>query len=229
MTHATLATADTGTARSTLVRRRAVASALTATSAVAATAMLARPLAADDWHDYTAFSAERDATWIFSVLVGLATGAAFLTLGLATCLLVRQRGAGLATAAAMLTGAGGLGFASGFFASGALNWYATSDAVPESAAADLMTYAEDHPLHVFGPQMAGFLLASLGCVLVAAALWRSRAVPRWLAVGVPVTLVLMIMAGTGVAYDVMFAVFMASFVAVAWQLWRDRPTSAEHR
>ena len=93
MTHATLATADTGTARSTLVRRRAVAGALTASSAIAAAAMLARPLAADDWHDYAAFSAERDATWIFSVLVGLATGAAFLTLGLAACLLVRRRGA----------------------------------------------------------------------------------------------------------------------------------------
>ena len=229
MTHATLAATDTGAARSPIVRHRVVAGALAASATVAAVAMLARPLAAEDWHDYAAFSAERDATWLFSVVVGIATGAAFLSLGLAVCLLVQGRGAGLATSAAVLPGLGGLGFASGFFASGALNWYATSDAVPESVATDLMTYAEDHPLHVFAPQMAGFLLSSLGCLLVAAALWRSRAVPRWLAVGVPITLVLMIMAGTGVAYDLMFAVFMASFVAVAWQLWRDRPTPADHR
>jgi hypothetical protein len=229
MTHATLATPDTGSAQSPHVRHRVVAAALAASAVIAAVAMLARPIAAEDWHIYAAFSAERDATWLFSMVVGIATGAAFLTLGLAVSLLVRGRGAALAIGAALLLGVGGFGFASGFFASGALNWYATSDAIPESAATDLMTYAEDHPLHVFAPQMAGFLLSSLGCVLVAVALWRSRAVPRWLAVGVPVTLVLMIMAGTGVAYDAMFAVFMASFVAVAWRLWRARTTLAGQR
>ena len=40
-------------------------------------------------------------------------------------------------------------------------------------------------------------------------------------VAVRVTFVLMIMAGTGIAYDVMFALFMATFVAIAGKVWRD--------
>ena len=158
---------------------------------------------------------------MFSLVVGIATGAAFLSLGLAACLLVQERGSTLATAGALLTGLGSLGFASGFFASGALNWYATAGVVPEPAARALLAYAEQNSVQVFGPQIAGFSLAVPGCFLVAAALWRSRAVPRWIPIAVPVTFVLMIMAGTGVVYDVMFALFMAVFVAIAWQVWRD--------
>ena len=78
--------------RSTLARRRVVAATLTLAALTAAAAMLARPLAALDWHDYAAVAAVRDAAWMFSLVVGIATGAAFLTLGLAACLLVRERG-----------------------------------------------------------------------------------------------------------------------------------------
>ena len=214
---------------SVVIRSRIVAAALAVLALVAGGTMLARPIAADDWHDYAVFAAEREATWAFSLVVGSATGAAFLTLGLAACLLVRGRGSTLATAGAVLTGLGGLGFAAGFFASGALHWYATADAVPEPAGRALMEYADQSPLHVFGPQMAGFMLAVLGCFLVAAALWRSRAVPRWIPVVLPVTFVLMMLAGTGVVYDVAFALFMASFVIVAWQVWRLRPAAPSQR
>lgn len=224
---ATLAT-DTGS-RTDLVRTRLLAITLSGSAVVAAVAMMSRPLAAEDWDDYAAFADARDATWLFTLVVGLSTGAAFLCLGLATCHLARRRGAILANAAAVLLGLGGLGFGSGFFASGALNWYATSSAVSEPAGTELMSYAGDHAAHVFAPQAAGFLLSAIGCCLVAAALWRAGSVPRWLALSVPTTLILMVMAGTGVAYDVMFAVFMASFVAVAGFVWRSTSAASVRR
>ncbi len=115
------------------------------------------------------------------------------------------------------------GYAAGFFAFGALGWYATSSALPEQSGSALLAYAKENAVHVFGPQIAGFLLAVLGCQVLAVALWRSRAVPRWLPVTVPVTFLLAMLAGTGIAFDVANAVFMATFVAVAWFLWRSGP------
>jgi hypothetical protein len=117
-----------------------------------------------------------------------------------------------ATVGALLTGLGGVGYGAGFFAYGALGWYATSPALPAPAGSALLAYADDNALHVFGPQIAGFLLAALGCQLLAVALWRSHATPRWLPVAVPVTFLLAILAGTGIAFDVVNALFMATFL-----------------
>ena len=201
------------------VSRAATVAALLAVSAViAAAAMLGRPLAAVDFDNLEALAAERNEVWVFSLVSGLAIGASYVLAGIATCLLVVGRGARLATAGAVLTGIGGLSFSSGFFALGAASWFASADVPggPESFG-----YLQDHAMRAFGPQAAGFLFGVLGFLLLAAALWRSQKVPRWLPVAIPVAIVVMVGSGTGRAYDVLHAVFMATLVGLGWLLWLD--------
>jgi hypothetical protein len=164
-------------------------------------------------------SAHRNEVWVFSLVSGLSIGATYLLAGMATCLLVTGRGARLATAGAVMTGIGGLSFSAGFFALGAASWFASADLAGRAAHFE---YLQDNAMRAFSPQMAGFLLSVVGMLLLATSLWRSRSVPRWLPVAIPVAIVLMIGSGTGRVYDVMHAVFMATMVTLGWSLWRSR-------
>ncbi len=206
----------------TLDRAPTVAGLLVVSAVVAAGTILGRPLAAVDFDNLGPLAAQRNEVWVFSLVSGLSIGASYVLAGIATCLLVAGRGARLATAGAVLTGIGGLCFAAGFFALGASNWFGSAD-LPSRATH--FEYLQDNAMRAFGPQMAGFLLGVLGMFVLASSLWRSREVPRWLPIAIPVAIVLMISTGTGRAYDVMHAVFMATMVALAWFLWR----SSQHK
>jgi hypothetical protein len=206
--------------RSTLSSRTAVVAVLLAAGAVtAAVNLLLRPVPALDFGTYAVMRAERDAVWLFSLLGGVSTAVAQLTAGLAACLLTPRKGAALATIGAVLTGLAGVLFCAGFFAIGAVDWYLTADAAGGQA---LFTYFQSESGQVFGIQAIGFLLSVLGFVVLGAALWRSRAVPRWLAAAVPLSQIAMIAGGAGIVYDVLHAVFMATLVAIAWFAWRGR-------
>ncbi len=197
-------------------RAATVAALLAVSAAIAAAAILGRPLAAVDFDNLDVFKGERNEVWVFSLVSGLAIGASYVSAGIATCLLVVGRGARLATAGAVLTGIGGLCFTSGFFALGAASWFASADG---PGGPEQFQYLQDNAMRAFGPQAGGFLLSGIGFLLLAAALWRSREVPRWLPVAIPVALVLMIGSGTGRAYDVLHATFMATLVCLGWFLW----------
>lgn len=203
----------------TSTRTSVVTGLLTAGAVLAAVNLLLRPVAAVDFGSYAALRAERDAVWLFGLLGGIGTAVAYLTAGLSACLLIRHRGAALATIGAVLTGVAAVLYCTGFFAIGAVDWYLTADAAGGQA---LFTYFQDNSGPVFGIQAIGFLLGVLGFVVLATALWRSRAVPRWLALAVPLSLVAMIAGGTGVVYDVLHAAFMTTLVALAWFTWRGR-------
>src|SRR6185295_12000224 len=138
-------------------------SAVLALGAVAiAVIVLWQPWGERDALSYEDIAPHRDAAWLGTLVDGLAIAAVGVTLALAVCRLVRARGAALATF-------------------GSLSWYATSpDAVPPDAGSAFMTYVNDNPGHVMLPQMIGFLLFTLGSLLLMGALWRSRSVPRWL-------------------------------------------------
>lgn len=192
---------------------------------VAAVNLLARPLAAADVDRYEALAPARDAVWTFSLVGGFATGVAYVALGLAVCMLVPRRGAAWATVGAVLTAFGGILFCAGFFAWGAVGWYATSSAVPADASRAVFAFLQADDGHAFAPQIAGFGLSLLGIVALAVALWRGRSVPRWLTVAVPLSLLAAILSDTGVAYDVLYAVFMATLVGIAWCLWRTARTA----
>ena len=65
----------------------------------------------------------------------------------------------------------------GSFAFASFAWYATSAAIPVDSGKALMAYAAENPQHGFVPAMIGFLLFTVGSLLLAVALLRSRAVP----------------------------------------------------
>lgn len=202
-----------------VVRRRSVAVVLALGAIAAAANLLARPVLAEDSSVFAQVAPERDAVWVFGLVGAISTATAYLAVGLAACLLIRARGAGLATVGALLTGFGALGYASGFFAFHTLSWYGTAD-VLSSQGAEFLTFVGDSSGHVFGPQVVGFLLGTLGYLTIAAALWRSRVVPRWLPISIAVTFVLTMLAGSGIAFDVVHAVYMGTFMSVAWFVWQ---------
>jgi hypothetical protein len=201
-------------------RALVVSVALVLAAVVAAVNLLARPVAAVDTDSYRALAPARDAVWTFALLGGFATALAFVAVGIAVCMLVRSRGAAWATAGALLTTLGGILFCAGFFAWGSVSWYATSATLAPDASRAVFALVQAEDGRAFGPQVAGFALSLLGIVALAVALWRARAAPRWLAAAVPLTLLAALMSGTGLVYDVLFALFMATLGGVAWCLWR---------
>ncbi len=202
-----------------IARQRSLAVMLAIGAIAAAANLLARPVLAEDASVFAQVAPERDAVWLFGLIGAIGTPIAYLTVGLAACLLVTGRGGMLATAGAILTGLGALGYACGFFAFHVLSWYGTADVLSEQGK-DFLTYVGDNSGHVFGPQIVGFSMCVLGYLTTAAALWRSRVVPRWLPISIAVTFVLTMLAGTGIAFDVTHAVYMGTFVAVAWFVWK---------
>jgi hypothetical protein len=69
--------------------------------------------------------------------------------------------------------------------------------------------------------MAGFLLFTLGSLVLMGALWRARSVPRWLPVAYLVLTVGVFGLG-GVVLNVVQAVQMLSLTVVAYYAWRAR-------
>jgi len=205
--------------------RAAIVSAVLALGAVAiAVIVLWQPWGERDALSYEDIAPHRDAAWLGTLVDGLAIAAVGVTLALAVCRLVRARGAALATVGSVLTGFGGIAFFAGMFAFGSLSWYATSpDAVPPDAGSAFMTYVNDNPGHVMLPQMLGFLLFTLGSLLLMGALWRSRSVPRWLPIAYLV-LTVGIFALSGLLLNVVQAVQTLLLVPVAfYALRRARP------
>jgi hypothetical protein len=202
-----------------VARRRSVAVVLALGAIAAAANLLARPVLAEDSSVFAQVAPDRDAVWMFGLVGAISTPTAYLAVGLAACLLVTARGAGLATVGAILTGFGALGYACGFFAFHALSWYGTAEVLSPQGA-EFLTFVGDDSGHVFGPQVVGFLLCTLGYLAIAASLWRSRVVPRWLPISIAVTFVLTMLAGSGIAFDVVHAIYMGTFASVAWFVWR---------
>lgn len=66
----------------------------------------------------------------------------------------------------------------------------------------------------------GFLLLTLGSLLLAVALWRARSVPRWLPVAVGLINVVTFAIPFGPVLDGLDAAFSATMIAIAWYLWR---------
>jgi hypothetical protein len=211
-------TSPAATALATVSRVRAavVAAILTAGAIAVAVVVLWQPWGERDRLGYADIAPHRDAAWLGTVADGLGYAAVGIALGLAACMLAPGRGSAWATIGAAMTGLGGVMFCAGMVAFGTFAWYATStDAIPADAGTALMTYAEDSPGHVLGLQMAGFLLLTVGSLVVMVALWRARSVPRWLPIGYAVLTVGVFALG-GVALNVVQAAQTLSLLAVAF-------------
>jgi hypothetical protein len=182
---------------SRVIRERSlfVGAALIGAAAVVALVLLFRPWPVRNSFLYEELAPVRDAIWSAILVDALAFALVGLTLSLGVCLLAQGRGARLALLGAIVTSVGGLLFAIGAFAFAAFTWYATDPtALPLAEGRRFLEYAVANPEHLMLPQMLGFLLYTLGSLILAAALIRSRAIPRWL----PIALVVATVAQFGV-------------------------------
>jgi hypothetical protein len=206
-------------------RTRLVAAGLALSSLATAAALLWSPGPDRDDHTYASFAAVRDAAWAGMLLDVAGAVVAVITVGLAVCMLVRARGALLATLGAAGTAVGGALFSAGVYAYHNLSWYATEpNAIPASAGSALMAYVADNPVHLAALQVPGLFLFSLGVLLLAAALWRSNAAARW----VPVALVIVAIAQfftPSSALDFVQAAMLVPFLAIARVLWQKQAST----
>lgn len=219
------ATATAGaTAAPTLITRgraRLIAAGLVVGPLLSAGVLTFRPGPERDDLSYASFAAVRDGAWLGAVIDHLGFVVLSLTLPLAVCLLVRAaRGAKLATIGSALVMVGGMFFASGFYALYLMGWYATA---PEALSAEdgtgFMSYIENNLAHVLGPQAAGFLAFNIGILLLCAALWRSRSVPRGVPAATAALTVIQFLLPSA-ALDVAQTLFLLSLLPVAWFAWR---------
>ena len=217
---ATPAVTSTGTDRA----RAAIVSSLLALGAItSAILVLWQPWGERDHLGYADLAPHRDAAWLGALADGLAIAAIGVALGIAVCRLAPSRGAIWANVGAVMTGIGGVAFCAGMVSFGAFAWYATNtDAIPVDTGTNLMTYAVDNPGHLLGIQMAGFLLTTLGSLVLMVALWRARSVPRWLPIAYLV-LTVGVFATDGVVLNVVQAIQMLTLVVVAFFAYRSTP------
>src|SRR5262249_18017597 len=120
-----------------------------------------------------------DAAWPSLLLDGFAYAVIGLTLGIGVLHLTRGRGRVAALGGAVVRAAGGMLFAVGAAGFAAVVWFAGADGFSEGAGRSLVHVANDHPGHLMGPEMVGFLLTTVGSLILAGALIRARAVQVW--------------------------------------------------
>lgn len=162
----------------------------------------------------------RTSWWAWHLFGGLGVAVSAIAVALAVCLLVPARGATWATLGALLTSFGGLVFYGGVAAVGVLGAYATDpEALPASSGTTLLTFVDDNVEPVGALLIAGFVLLTLGPLLLAVALWRSRSVPHWLPVAFASTNVAGFPFSRGGVADIADSGFAAALVAIAWFLW----------
>jgi Domain of unknown function (DUF4386) len=140
--------------------------------------------------------------------------------------LVRHRGSALATTAALIGGLGAFcGAITNVMVYPNLAAAATAHMSPGAAAQFLVTTFNSGFGHAF--TYAYFLGIYAGPVLMGIALWRSRSVPRWLAVlffaGLEVA---QEMSSAGIIVVVFMLPFAAAMILLAAWIWRASPAPA---
>lgn len=181
----------------------------------------------DDTFGYDVIAPIRASWWAWHLFGGLGTAAGAIAVALAVCLLVPARGATWATLGALLTALGGLAFYGGVAAEGVLGAYATNpEALPTQSGTTLITFVNDNFQYIGVVLIPGFVLLTLGPLLLALALWSARSVPRWLPVAFALTNAAGFPVPPGLVADVVNTAFAATLVAIAWFLWHHTTTNS---
>ena len=174
---------------------------------------------ADDVLSYGGLPTDPDTAWAAMLVDVFVFGVVAVCLAIGTCHLVRGRGRVAAATGSVLVVAGGLLSAMGGFAFATITWFATE--LPEASGRDLVSVANDNVAQLLGAEMAGFLCVTLGSLVLAAALFRARAVPR-LAITAYVVLTVALFVGLSeTAMDLAQAAQVLVAGALAVPLWRS--------
>lgn len=197
-----------------------VSTVLAVAAITVAVLVLWQPWGGRDQMSYADIAPHRDAAWLGTIADGLGVATIGVALGLAVCLLTPARGAAWANVGAVLSTLGGAAYGTGVIAFGTFAWYVTDTAaLPASSGTAFLTYATDHPAHLLGLSIAGFLLTTVASLVLMVALWRSRSVPRWFPIGYTVLTIAGFVVG-GVALNVVQAVQTLSLLVVAFYTTR---------
>lgn len=205
-------------------RIRLVAATLAAASATLAVLVVTHPWgerldsSADEVLSYEHVVDNHANAWPAMLADVVAFGLVAVCAAIGVAHLVRGRGRTLATVGAVLVVLGGLLSAMGSFAFTTVVYFAAE--LPEGAGRELVDTANDDVTHLLGVEMAGFLLFTLGSLVLAVALARGRVVPR-AAVAAFVLLTIGLFAATGTALDVVQAAQVLLTGAVAIPLFRS--------
>jgi hypothetical protein len=219
----TAATSAPTPSRASPARARSIAAVLVVGAITSAAFGIWRPAPGGGSFGYDIIAPIRTSWWAWHLFGGLGVAAAAIAVALAVCLLVPARGATWATLGALLTALGGLAFYGGVAAEGVLGAYATDpEALPAQSGTTLLTFIDDNFEPIGVVLIPGLALLTLGPLLLAVALWRSRSVPRWLPLMFALTNVAGFPLSTGVVADSAFA---ATLVAIAWSLWHHSTTN----
>jgi hypothetical protein len=222
----TVATSEPMPRRASLGRAHSVAAVLVVGAFTSAAFGIWHPAPGGGGFGYDVIAPIRTSWWAWHLFGGLGVAAAAIAVGLAVCLLVPARGATWATFGALLTAPGGLAFYGGIAAEGVLGAYATDPAaLPAESGTTLLTFVDGNFEPVGALLIPGCVLLTLGPVLLAVALWRSRAVPRWLPVVFTLTNVTGFPLSTGAVADAVDSAFAATLVAIAWFLGHHTTTN----
>jgi len=198
------------------LRPRLVAGTLALAATTVAGVLLVRPWPERDAFDYGQVAPSRDSIWLGVMVDGLAFALVGITLALVVSGLVRARGATWATIGAGFTAVGGVVFAMGAYAFGALAWYATDTSTLDGETGGrLLDRAVDEVTHGMLLQMAGFLCYTVGTLLLCVALLRSGAVPRAIPAAVLVLTVVQFTPVPGRVLDLVQVALMGVLVALA--------------
>jgi hypothetical protein len=207
-------------------RARLIAAALAASSATVVVLLSTTPWGdrldsgADEILTYDTLLDVRDAAWPSLLLDSFAFAVIGLTIGLGVLHLAQAKGRIAALCGAALTTAGGILFAMGGTAFATLGWFITADGLPPGAGQSLVEYANDHPGHLIGPNMVGFLLTTIGALVLSAALLRARAVPVPAVAAYVVLTVLQFTGLPGRAMDFLQIAMMVLLIGFAAVIWR---------
>jgi hypothetical protein len=217
---------DVGTSAVSTVRTRVAAAALAASAATVSVLLATTPWgdrldsSSDEVLSYDKLLDVREAAWSSMLLDSFAFAVIGLTLGLGVLHLVRSKGRVAALVGAVLTTAGGILFAMGGAAFATVVWFISADGLPDGAGPALVDYANDNVGHLMGVDMAGFLLTTVGSLVLAAALIRARAVPVPAVVVYILLTVVQFVGLPGRAMDFLQIAMMLLLIGLGAVVWR---------
>jgi len=161
----------------------------------------------------------RNAWWGWHVFAGVNLILGVCASAVAGWLLVRTRGALLSIVGGSVMWLGAALYGVGLGALASVFYFGAEPAALNTANGErLLEYAQDHFARLYGPLLAGAILVALGTIVLAVALWRARAVPRWVPIllaTIPATFV----ASNGIVGVLAALPLTVGTVALGWYVW----------